>query len=116
MDLRNPNNQVFVAGANITLLTDEQNRLLDLNGLHFQIGIQFKFVSLKGLVPPDPAPRDAKQPEAQPNVEPDKTTRNQHKNKKQRRKQALRKGKEKVKDALSKQAKAKQANTKTKKD
>lgn len=94
-------------------LTDEQNRLLDLNGLHFQIGIQFKFVSLKGLVPPDPAPRDA---EAQPNVEPDKTTRNQHKNKKQRRKQALRKGKEKVKDALTKQAKAKQANTKTKKD
>lgn len=97
-------------------LTDERNRLLDLNGLHFQIGIQFKFVSLKGLVPPDPAPRSAKQPEAQPNVEPDKTTRNQHKNKKQRRKQALRKGKEKVKDALSKQAKAKQANTKTKKD
>ena len=94
-------------------LTDEQNRLLDLNGLHFQIGIQFKFVSLKGLVPPDPAPRSAKQPEAQPNVEPDKTTRNQHKNKKQRRKQALRKGKEKVKDAV---AKAKQANTKTKKD
>ena len=28
-------------------ITDERNRLLDLNGLHWQLGIRFRFVNIK---------------------------------------------------------------------
>ena len=32
-------------------ITDERNRLLNLNGLHCQVGIMFRFVSLKAMQP-----------------------------------------------------------------
>ena len=33
-------------------LTDDRNRILDLNGLHFQIAIQFDFDYLQNIIPP----------------------------------------------------------------
>ena len=33
-------------------LTDDRNRLLDLNGLHFQIAVQFDFDYLQNIIPP----------------------------------------------------------------
>ena len=81
-------------------LADERNRLLDLNGLHFQVGILFKFVSLH-VSPPEPTrPSLAPQPTQQPQ---------QPKNKRQRRRQLLRKGKAKVRAAQQKATKNNEA-------
>lgn len=79
-------------------LTDERNRVLDLNGLHFHIGIMFKFVSLRQVetplpqLPPQPKPRTTAE-------------------KKQKQKRAYRKGRQKVSEAVRKANAAK-----TKKD
>ena len=74
-------------------LTDERNRLLNLNGLHFQFGLLFEFVELL-----TPVPRGV---ESKPPEKPEKKTQQ----KKQRRKRALKRGKRKVKDAISKATK-----------
>ena len=77
---------------------DERNRVLDLNGLHFHIGIMFKFVSLRQVetplpqLPPQPKPRTTAE-------------------KKQKQKRAYRKGRQKVSEAVRKANAAK-----TKKD
>ena len=71
-------------------LTDERNRLLDLNGLHFQFGILFQFVEMY-----DPwirSPPQLVEPPAKP-----KPSTQQRKRAKRRR--ALRKGKAKVRKA-----------------
>jgi len=59
---REPNNSVHKAltqHRNISQisirLTDERNRLLDLNGLHFQLAIQFDFDYLVNVIPPETA-------------------------------------------------------------
>tara|TARA_R110000751_G_scaffold170349_1_gene276981 strand:+ start:1279 stop:2379 length:1101 start_codon:yes stop_codon:yes gene_type:complete len=59
---REPNNSVHKAltqHKNISQisirLTDERNRLLDLNGLHFQLAIQFDFDYLENVIPPQTA-------------------------------------------------------------
>ena len=58
----NPRDSLFKAKVkiqdidNITiLLTDERNRLLDLNGLHFQLGIQIDFIYEKAVITPQTA-------------------------------------------------------------
>jgi len=75
-------------------LTDERNRVLNLNGLHFQFGLMFEFVELltpvSRVIPPPEKPE-----------KPEKKTQQ----KKQRRKRALKRGKRKVKDAISKATK-----------
>lgn len=72
-------------------VTDERNQVLDLNGLHFQLGIKFEFISVyianASLVP-----------QFQQN-----TQQNTQQNKKQQRRKALKKGKKKVKRAIAKQ-------------
>ena len=59
---REPNNSVHKALtqhknlSQISIrLTDERNRLLDLNGLHFQLAIQFDFDYLENVIPPETA-------------------------------------------------------------
>lgn len=56
---REPNNSVHKALtqhkniSEITIrLTDERNRLLNLNGLHFQLAVQFDFDYLENVIPP----------------------------------------------------------------
>ena len=84
-------------------LTDERNRVLDLNGLHFHIGIMFKFVSLRQVETPLPQlPPQPKQPKQPPRTTAEK---------KQKQKRAYRKGQQKVSEAVRKANAAK-----TKKD
>ena len=59
---REPNNSVHKAltqhknVSQISIrLTDERNRLLDLNGLHFQLAVQFDFDYLENVIPPKTA-------------------------------------------------------------
>ena len=74
-------------------LTDERNRLLDLNGLHNQLGLKFRFVSVKHS---DPVTLG--DPRARVTPQQVENRRNQDKAKKQqKRKAALRKGKEQTK-------------------
>ena len=73
-------------------VTDERNQVLDLNGLHFQLGIKFEFISVYIAN----AARIV--PQFQQN-----TQQITQRNKKQQRKKALRKGKNKVKRAIAKQ-------------
>jgi hypothetical protein len=76
-------------------LTDERNRLLDLNGLHTQLGVKFRFVSVKVA---DPVAQG--DPRARVTPQQVENRRNLDKEKKQqRRKSALRKGKEQTKTA-----------------
>lgn len=74
-------------------LTDERNRLLDLNGLNFQVAIQFKFVRLTEAM------RDQMR---RPLLEdkPPHTAPTQTKDKKSRRRNTLKKGKHKVQRAM----------------
>jgi len=78
-------------------LTDEQNRLMNLNGLHFQVGIQFKFVSLK-----QPDKESALQLREQMSVSEQTPPR---KTKAEVRKKTLRKGKAKISKAVAKASK-----------
>ena len=78
-------------------LTDERNRLLNLNGLHFQVGIHFKFVSLREA-DPQPAHQIRERPTS------DDIERRIQANKKRRRR-ALQKGKSKVRNAIAASAK-----------
>jgi hypothetical protein len=81
-------------------LTDERNRLLDLNGLHFQIGILFRFVPLR---PSDPAKPRADPSSSDPNESQDKAPQGAKAKtdlKKQRRRRALKRGKVKVSQAM----------------
>ena len=70
-------------------LTDERDRLLSLNGLHFQVGVLFRFVSLKKADPLEDLRRLLTQPPPPP----------QKKNKAARRRRALKRGKQKIKTA-----------------
>ena len=81
-------------------LTDERNRLLNLNGRHFQVGILLKFVKLQApfLRPLQAGPTT---PVNEPNI----------KNKKKQRQRALKKGKKKVKDAVDRANTKKQSDT-----
>jgi hypothetical protein len=81
-------------------LTDERDRALALNGLHFQVGLLFRFVSLKKADPLEDLRRLLMQPPP-----PQKK-----KNKGAQRKRALKRGKEKIKTAKQK---ALAAETKT---
>ena len=81
-------------------LTDERDRALGLNGLHFQVGLLFRFVSLKRSDPLEDLRRLLTQPLNPP----------QKKNKRAQRKRALKRGKEKIKNAKQK---ALAAETKT---
>jgi hypothetical protein len=85
-------------------LTDERNRLLDLNGLHFQIGLLFRFVPLR---PSDPAkpravPSSSDQNESQDMAPqgPKAKAKTKTDLKKQRRHRALKRGKVKVSQAM----------------
>ena len=81
-------------------LADERNRLLDLNGLHFQIGISFKFVSLHKQDPEPGRPSLVAPPPPQPEEQPPlKSQRANPRQKKAKRRQLLRKGKAKVRVA-----------------
>ena len=73
-------------------LTDERDRLLSLNGLHFQVGVLFRFVSLKKADPLEDLRRLLTQPPPPP----------QKKNKAARRRRALKRGKQKIKTAQQK--------------
>tara|TARA_R110000824_G_scaffold340739_4_gene527249 strand:+ start:4118 stop:5215 length:1098 start_codon:yes stop_codon:yes gene_type:complete len=71
---REPNNSVHKAltqHKNISQisirLTDERNRLLDLNGLHFQIAVQFDFDYLENVLPPETA-EERRQPYGVDNI------------------------------------------------
>jgi len=97
-----PNNtayQTLVATNHLRTIsvrvTDERNDLLDLNGLHFQLGILFEFVAL--VAPPLPVPR---QVAAQTQGQKDAAQR-------KKRQRALRRGKGKVQRALTKASKIK---------
>ena len=102
-------------------LTDERNRLLNLNGLHFQIGILFRFVPLR---PSDPAP--PRPPLSSPDVQSqaksaDSIAKSKSADlKKQRRRRALKRGKAKVSQAMERaeadSAKADSAKADTKAD
>lgn len=88
-------------------LTDERDRLLSLNGLHFQVGLLFRFVSLKRQDPLIDLRRmllEQQQQLLQQQQQPKK-------NKRQQRKRALKKGKQKIQTA---QARALQAQQQTK--
>ena len=86
-------------------LTDERDRLLSLNGLHFQVGLLFRFVSLKRADPLiDMRRLLAQQQQQQQQQQPKK-------NKRQQRKRALKKGKQKIKTAQAKAAQAQQTKT-----
>ena len=78
-------------------LTDERNRVLNLNGLHFQFGLLFEFVELL-----TPVPRVV---ESKPPEKPEKKTQSRQQQKKQRRKRALKRGKKKVSDAVDRATK-----------
>ena len=84
-------------------LTDERNRVLDLNGLHFQFGLLFEFVELLTK------PNTDKQPEATSDgtllSKSESKPREKKRQKRQRRKRALKRGKKKINDAISKAAK-----------
>jgi hypothetical protein len=80
-------------------LTDERNRVLDLNGLHFQFGLLFEFVELLTK------PKTDKQPEATSLSKSESKPREKKRQKRQRRKRALKRGKKKINDAISKAAK-----------
>ncbi len=82
-------------------LTDERDRALGLNGLHFQVGLLFRFVSLKRADPLEDLRRLLMQPPP-----PQK----KKKNKGAQRKRALKRGKEKIRTAKEK---ALAAETKT---
>ena len=85
-------------------LTDERDRVLSLNGLHFQIGILFRFVSLK---PSEPL-QDLRQLLLE-RRRPPKNRRDQR----DQRKKALQKGKQKIKTAQQKAAEASKTSQKT---
>ena len=89
-------------------LTDERDRALELNGLHFQVGLLFRFVSLKKADPLEDLRRLLMRPPLPP----------QKKNKAAQRKRALKRGKEKIKTAKQKALAADQvaAETKTSRD
>ena len=85
-------------------LTDERNRLLDLNGLHFQIGLLFRFVPLR---PTDPAKPRGVPSSSDPNESQDTApqgpkakAKTKKDLKKQRRHRALKRGKVKVSQAM----------------
>eukprot|EP01047_Picozoa_sp_COSAG01_P037769 COSAG01_NODE_3024_length_6708_cov_23.565138_3_plen_362_part_00 len=84
-------------------VTDERNRLLDLNGLHFQFGILFQFVEM--FAPSFPP--DQRLLGAQP-AKPAKPSTAQRKRAKRRR--ALHKGKAKVRRAQELASKTQQAS------
>ncbi len=79
-------------------LTDERNRLLNLNGLHFQFGLLFEFVELLTAIP-----RAVQTPPQQ--IRPQKKTQSRQQQKNQRRKRALKRGKKKVNDAVARATK-----------
>ena len=83
-------------------LTDERNRLLNLNGLHFQFGLLFEFVELLTAIPRMVQPHP--QPQTQ-QIRPQKKTQSRQQQKNQRRKRALKRGKKKVQDAIMKSTK-----------
>jgi hypothetical protein len=85
-------------------LTDERARPLSLNGLHFQVGLLFRFVSLKMA---DPL-IDLRRLLTQQPPPPPKGGKPVKKNKKAQRKRALQRGKQKIAQA---QQKARIANT-----
>jgi len=87
-------------------LTDERDRALALNGLHFQVGLLFRFVSLKKADPLEDLRRLLIQQQQQP---PPKK-----KNKGAQRKRALKRGKEKIKTAKQKALAADQVAAETK--
>ena len=77
-------------------LTDERNRVLNLNGLHFQFGLLFEFVQLLSAIPPTPQPA----PPTRNDQAQDKKKR-----KKRQRKRIYRRGKKKVTDAVARATK-----------
>jgi len=79
-------------------LTDDRNRVLNLNGLHFQFGLMFEFVQL--LTPLPPTPRVPPQTQPQP-----PTPQEKKKRKKRQRKRVLQRGKKKVSDAVARATK-----------
>ena len=87
-------------------LTDERDRALELNGLHFQVGLLFRFVSLKKADPLEDLRRLLIQQQQQQQQQPPP----KKKNKGAQRKRALKRGKEKIKTAKQK---ALAAETKT---
>ena len=80
-------------------LTDERNRLLNLNGLHFQFGLLFEFVELLTAIPRAVHPQQISPAPQQ------KITQSRQQQKNQRRKRALKRGKKKVNDAITKATK-----------
>jgi hypothetical protein len=90
-------------------LTDERDRALALNGLHFQVGLLFRFVSLKKADPLEDLRRLLRQ--QQPPPPPQKKKK---KNKGAQRKRALKRGKEKIKTAKQKALAADQVAAETK--
>jgi hypothetical protein len=82
-------------------LTDERDRLLSLNGLHFQVGLLFRFVSLKRQDPLVDLRRMLAQQQQQQQQQPKK-------NKRQQRKRALKKGKQKIQTAQARALQAQQ--------
>ena len=86
-------------------LTDERNRMLDLNGLNFQIGIQFKFVSLTEAMRAQvnrPVLTNTREYKGQ---DPPK------RQKQQKRRRALKKGKQKVQHAMDVTKKIEESRT-----
>ena len=88
-------------------LTDERNRVLDLNGLHFQFGLLFEFVEL--LTPQTAtlphATSDSTSLSKRESKPRAKKTQARQQQKRQRRKRALKRGKKKISEAISKAAK-----------
>ena len=84
-------------------LTDERNRLLNLNGLHFQFGLLFEFVELLTAIPRAVQPHQIRPAPQQ--IRPQKKTQSRQQQKNQRRKRALKRGKKKVNDAIMKATK-----------
>ena len=83
-------------------LTDERDRLLSLNGLHFQVGLLFRFVSLKRQDPLLDLRRMLLQQQQQQQQQQPK------KNKRQQRKRALKRGKQKIQTAQARALQAQQ--------